>query len=281
MLSKDLRDVTSSACCRSACTPTSRSDLLLQPIKIPMSSAAPTTYLVTGANQGLGLGFVTALAKRPNSLIFATARNPDKADDLNALAAETKNIEVVKFEATSEDDAIALAKVVEEKAGKLDVVIANAGIAEATKGVVEVTHTDFIRHIETNAWGPILLFQHTQPLLAKSGSPHFVGITSVVGSLGTVSSLPARSTAYGASKAALSYAVLKMGQEHPDLDAWVVHPGLVQTRMGNRAASGLGFEKAPVTVKDSVAGILRILDEAKRETHTGRFFEYTGKELPW
>ncbi|BGO90548.1 hypothetical protein NBRC10512_005267 [Rhodotorula toruloides] len=246
-----------------------------------MSSAAPTTYLVTGANQGLGLGFVTALSKRPNTLIFATARNPDKADDLNALAAEAKNIEVVKFEATSENEAVALAKIVEEKAGKLDVVIANAGIAEANKAVMDVTHTDFVRHIETNAWGPILLFQHVQPLLAKSASPHFVGLTSILGSLGTVSSLPARSTAYGASKAALSYAVLKMGQEHPNLDAWVVHPGLVQTRMGNRAASGLGFEKAPVTVEDSVAGILRILDQAKRETHGGRFFEFTGKELPW
>ncbi|BGP31015.1 hypothetical protein JCM10296v2_002779 [Rhodotorula toruloides] len=51
--------------------------------------------------------------------------------------------------------------------------------------------------------------------------------------------------------------------------------------MGNRAATGLGFEKAPVIVEDSVTGILRILDEAKRETHTGHSFEFTGKELPW
>lgn len=84
---------------------------------------------VTGANRPNGIGFslVSKLVKRTDALVFATARDPTRAAELQSLARENDNLVILKLEATSEADAQAAAEAVEAKAGRLDVLIANAG----------------------------------------------------------------------------------------------------------------------------------------------------------
>lgn len=111
---------------------------------------APTVYLVSGANRGigksfysptgqrtqadertcgpLGLGFVTALAQREDAIVFAGVRNPDAAEALRALAARHPGrVHVVRVTACDEAGNRAAVAEVRSKAGRLDVVIANAG----------------------------------------------------------------------------------------------------------------------------------------------------------
>lgn len=86
--------------------------------------------LVTGANRGIGFGLVEALAARDNVLVFAGARDPARADRLNALAerhAADKKVVVVKLDVTSERDAQDAAETVKRLSPKVDVLIANAG----------------------------------------------------------------------------------------------------------------------------------------------------------
>ena len=85
-----------------------------------------TDALVTGANRGLGLAFTQLLAERPDVKIFATARDPAKADALNALAAEKGNITVLTWRADMWEDARVVKGAIEKQAGQLDVLIANA-----------------------------------------------------------------------------------------------------------------------------------------------------------
>jgi hypothetical protein len=42
----------------------------------------------------------------------------------------------------------------------------------------------------------------------------------------------------------------------------------------------MGGERAPVPVSDSVQGLIELINDQETEK-TGRFFEYTGEELPW
>lgn len=86
-------------------------------------------YFITGANKPNGIGFrlVEKLVARPDTLVFATARNPTSATELQALAGKQDNLVLLQLEATSEEDARAAAEAVEQKAGKIDVVIANSG----------------------------------------------------------------------------------------------------------------------------------------------------------
>jgi NAD(P)-dependent dehydrogenase (short-subunit alcohol dehydrogenase family) len=52
----------------------------------------------------------------------------------------------------------------------------------------------------------------------------------------------------------------------------VVHPGWVQTDMGGASA--------PVTIEQSIAGLRQVVAKVNL-AETGRFYNYTGEELPW
>ncbi|BGP51681.1 hypothetical protein JCM10450v2_007631 [Rhodotorula kratochvilovae] len=249
-----------------------------------MSSLAPTTYFVSGANRGIGLGLVTALTQRDNILVFAGARNPSKADALNTLAKETGRVVVVKLESTSGEDAKAAAELVKKKVGKLDYLIANAGISsiEGVLPAIATTRALVEEHHQVNTIGPLLLVQALAPLLVAAPAPHFVAISTTVGSISMAQPIPL--TAYGMSKAALNYFVRKVALEHGEKDglaAYAISPGFVQTDLGNAGAKMFGMEEAPFTLKESVESTLRIMDGATREKSGGRFWDYTGEELTW
>jgi norsolorinic acid ketoreductase len=55
----------------------------------------------------------------------------------------------------------------------------------------------------------------------------------------------------------------------------------VQTDLGNRGADAFGYEKAAITVDESANGIIKVIDAATRETHSGKLWVYKGEEVPW
>ncbi|GAA6039165.1 hypothetical protein JCM8097_000446 [Rhodosporidiobolus ruineniae] len=246
-----------------------------------MSSTAPkTVYFVTGANRGIGFGLVSKLAERPDVLIFATARQPEKATELNKLAEEKGNVVVVKLKVDSEEDAKAAAKVVEEKAGKVDVVIANAGISDSYYPAASTPIPVLKQHFEVNTLGPIILFQALQSLLSKSASPKFVVVSTGGASFGLA--IPLKMMGYSLSKVAANFWTLKMHGEETGLTIFALSPGWVQTEMGSYGAAQMGVDSGPpVTLADSVAGIVKLVDESTRETHGGKLWDYTGEVLPW
>ncbi|CAF1164435.1 unnamed protein product [Rotaria sp. Silwood1] len=248
-----------------------------------MSSQGQTIYFISGANRGIGLGFVQALAKRPNTVIYAGVRNPNNANELQKLNSLTKNIHIVKLESISENDAKAAAEKIEKTSGYVDVIVANAGISNYYGPLMTTPIKEIRDHYEVNLLGPLILFQALYPLLkkSKSGAPKFVVISTALASIGDMYSVPV--TAYGASKAAVNYVTKKIHQEHEKdgLIAFPLHPGLVQTDMGNAGVKAIGLDQAPVTIEDSVQGQLKIIDGATREKTSGRFWSFDGKELVW
>lgn len=116
---------------------------------LPQLIMAPTVYLVSGANRGIGLGFVVFLAARPDTIVFAGARNPDAASDLKALASKYSNkvhiVELVAADKAGNEAAVAEIKRV---AGRLDVVIANAGLGNFIGSILETTPEAMREHYE-------------------------------------------------------------------------------------------------------------------------------------
>lgn len=104
-----------------------------------MTHLSPVVPTVSGANRPNGLGFHLArqLAQLPDSLVFAAVRNPPTATQLAALASERDNVIVVKLDVTSEADAQEAAKMVKERAGKVDVLIPCAGSLPSPPVVAE------------------------------------------------------------------------------------------------------------------------------------------------
>jgi norsolorinic acid ketoreductase len=142
-----------------------------------------------------------------------------------------------------------------------------------------------------NTLGCVVLFQAVHKLLLASptGAPKFAYISTGAGSLSAFVNLQAG--AYGSSKAAANYLVKALDAENPALVTLAISPGWVATDMGNSGAVANGLPQAPVSVADSVAGVLSRVDAATKET-SGRFWNYkpesgenpwdiTSDEIPW
>jgi norsolorinic acid ketoreductase len=51
--------------------------------------------------------------------------------------------------------------------------------------------------------------------------------------------------------------------------------------MGNLGAKAVGVEKPPVTLDESVNGIVKVVKEARKDTHNGIFWDFTGSTWKW
>lgn len=251
-----------------------------------------SSWLITGANRGIGYGLVSLLIQRANTTVVAAVRDPKEAakvfDDLAPKAAAGSKIVIVKISSDSETDAkVAVEELKKQDVNKLDVVIANAGISNYYGPIISTPVHQLRDHLAINSIGPIILFQAVWPLLEQSNAPKFIYITSGVGSIksGAGSLMPVG--AYGASKAAGNYITVKIHQEHPSLTAFAIHPGLVSTtEMGQTGVQILSktlpdIVNLTITTDQSTEGILSMVDGATREKSGGKFKDYLNNEWPW
>jgi norsolorinic acid ketoreductase len=118
----------------------------------------------------------------------------------------------------------------------LDVVIANAGIANTYPAVHEASAKAMLEHYTVNVIGVVALFRAVRPLLLRAAAtatatngrtPKFVTMSSSAGSIGGQERAPVPNAAYGPSKAALNWITMKIHLENRDLGlcAFAMHPG--------------------------------------------------------
>ena len=217
------------------------------------------TYLVTGANRGIGLEYCRQIKERGDNVIAVCRSVSNELKDLD-IQTETD------IDITSDVSVNQLVKKLEGKT--LDVLINNAGIIER----VNLNDLDFDsirRQFEVNAVGPLRL---TQALLnnLKSGSK-VIMMTSRMGSIDDNTS--GGSYGYRMSKVALSMAGKSLSKDLTSkaIPVAILHPGLVQTRM-------TGF--SGITTEESVKGLLARIDELNMD-NTGTFWHSNGEVLPW
>lgn len=195
------------------------------------ADSTKTVYVVSGANRGLGFGVVEQLASRANAIIYAGARDPSKAEQLQQLAKQHSNVHVVQLRADSEADHKAVAAQVEAEAGRADVVWANAGICplDAWVPVQDVSIAALREHLEVNTIHPLLMYQSLYAPLSRSSSPKFFvsssvsGSTQLVGTLKLLQDIP--QLCYGLSKAAVNNLTSRIHGENKEITAVPFHPG--------------------------------------------------------
>jgi NAD(P)-dependent dehydrogenase (short-subunit alcohol dehydrogenase family) len=148
--------------------------------------------VVTGGNSGIGL----AAAKRfveDGAYVFITGR---RQEELDAAARYIgRNVQAIRGDVSKLVDLERIMATVKEQKGNLDVLFANAGIAEAAP-FAEITEDFFDRHFDINVKGALFAVQKALPILRDGASIIFT--SSVVGSKG----FPGVSV-YSATKAAL------------------------------------------------------------------------------
>ncbi|KPM43902.1 hypothetical protein AK830_g2584 [Neonectria ditissima] len=246
------------------------------------SGTGNTVYVVTGGNRGIGRGLVKALLSRPSTTVIATVRN-DKAATILSTEAKTlprgkdASLSIVEldFSVAPPPEQITQAFAID----RIDVLINNAAFSPPMTVAVETTAADLRLAFETNTIGPLVVFQALWPLLQNSAAPKLINVTS---SVGCIAEQEAPGGAYGPSKAALNWLTRALHMQNERLVAVALHPGWVQTRMGEFSAKEWGFVGGPPeTVDGSVRGVLEVIDGATRDTVSGKFVTYKGQVLPW
>ncbi|MBD2093412.1 SDR family oxidoreductase [Microcoleus sp. FACHB-1515] len=219
------------------------------------------TYLVTGANRGIGYEFCRQLQARGETVI-AVCRTD--SEPLQALGVQVETgVDIT-------DDASVAS--LSDRLGNqsIDVLINNAGILQRV--TLEDLDFDSIRQqFEVNALGALRVTHTLLPRL-KAGSK-VVLITSRMGSIADNTS--GGSYGYRMSKVALSMAGKSLAHDLKSrgIAVAVLHPGLVQTRMTNFTSGGISAET-------SVKGLLARIDQLTLD-NSGTFWHSNGEVLPW
>lgn len=264
------------------------------PERITKMASSYTNVLITGTKSGgIGHGLLTLYASRPNTTIIAAIRNTPDSPEATAMVVSisnigsNSNIVPVQYDASDPSSAHSMVQTLQSQHPKithLDLVIANAAQNTHEGPVTSATPETLAAHFRTNATGPILLYQATRSLLLNAqatANPRFILISTVAASLERTPSLPFPIIAYGMSKAAANFFIVKANQEEERLALVAVHPGWVQSGKGNEVARKFGREKAPVTIEDCCAKLAGIFDRATKEEMGGTFQTVDGGVLPW
>ncbi|KAI0534839.1 hypothetical protein GGR58DRAFT_504872 [Xylaria digitata] len=248
---------------------------------------ATTNVLITGANRGLGRGFVEAYLAKPHHIVIAATRDSENESSKKLTEITNKGegsrLIVVKIDAVDESDAASAVEQLTTREGiqHLDIVIANAGVAYTWPSVAEVKGEDVLAHFKPNVLGIIYLYQATRQLLLKAANPKWVTIGSNAGMIECRGQAPIPNAAYGPTKAAAHWITKRINAEEETFVAFVIHPGWAQTGIGNLGASLVGLEQAPLAVKESVDAMISIIDKATKQETAGKLWDYTGEQLTW
>lgn len=230
-------------------------------IKFP----AGYTVVVTGAGKGLGFHISLAYAKAGATNISISSRTQTDLDELTReLRHINPNIKILTnvCDTTKDADVKKLADNVRRDFGRVDVVIANAGIIsryiiesdgrrKIPQGIAE--DDDFERVIDVNLTGSRRTAKCFLPLLKETsdGARTFVVITSMA-SHSTDSTLI--SEAYAISKVANNRMAELMHNDHYKSDgilSYAVHPGAVVTpqTQGHSNDKGDVWEQSKLALK--------------------------------
>jgi NAD(P)-dependent dehydrogenase (short-subunit alcohol dehydrogenase family) len=233
------------------------------------------TALVTGANKGIGFAIAQGLGAIGYTVAVGARDDVRGKEAVERLRAAGIDAFGIALDVTSDDSVAEAAATVEQTAGRLDVLVNNAGVSGAIEnGTQDPTTLDLgvVRTVlDTNVLGVIRVTNAMLPLLSRANSPRIVNVSSSMGSL-TLQTGPVMA-AYAPSKSMLNSLTAQYARRLADTNVIVnaCCPGYVATDF-------TGFN-APRTADQGAAIAIRLAtlpDDGPR----GGFFDDDGK-IPW
>jgi NAD(P)-dependent dehydrogenase (short-subunit alcohol dehydrogenase family) len=140
--------------------------------------------LVTGGNKGIGYEIAAGLGGL-GWAVGVGARDEQRRETAVAkLRAAGVDAFGVPLDVTDDASATAAAALLEQRAGRLDVLVNNAGVTGGRPQEPTLVSADIMRTVvETNVIGVIRVTNAMLPLLRRSAAPRIVNMSSTVGSL--------------------------------------------------------------------------------------------------
>ena len=213
--------------------------------------------LITGASRGIGAAVAKAYAKAGAHVILVarTVGGLEEVDD--AIRAEGGQATLMPLDLMKLDDLDRLGPTIFERFGKLDILVANAGMLGTLGPMAQSNSREWQKVLDTNLNANYRLIRTLDPLLRASDAGRAMFVSTSTG----VTQGRAYWGAYAVSKAALEalVRVYAAETETTNLRVNLVHPGAVRTAMREVAMPG----EDPMTLpapEDIVPVFLKLAD---------------------
>lgn len=231
------------------------------------------SILITGAEQGLGLGLAAEYHRR-GWHVTATIRPGSGTQALVASAANDPSRQrIVEIDITDRDAIGPFLASVHDS--RFDVVFSNIGIwGRLDQDLDAASDEELAAVMLTNCFGPVRLARRLIPQLNEHGTLAFM--TSHRGSIATNDS--GGMDLYRPSKAALNMLAKSTWATNRErnLTVLLVHPGWVRTAMGTLG----GLVQAEIEIDESVPGVCDMV-ERHRGTGSIEYRDWQDKAWPW
>ncbi|XP_035672118.1 C-factor-like [Branchiostoma floridae] len=257
--------------------------------------------LVQGASRGIGLQFCRHLLRGvPNSTVIATCRNPGGATELQTLQAEfPSTLHIVPLDVLDEGSIQrAASEVQQHHGGGVDLLINCAGILHPSgrgeTSLRDVSSQGLSTTFSTNAVGPLLVAKYFSPLLQKGtgafgqhGSnkrTHAAVMANLSAKVGSTTDNGLGGWySYRMSKCALNMATknlsIELGRGKNKVICVSLHPGTVDTDLSRPYHKNVPSDKL-LSTERSVQCLMDFVNGLTMQ-HTGKFFTWEGKEMPF
>jgi NAD(P)-dependent dehydrogenase (short-subunit alcohol dehydrogenase family) len=223
---------------------------------------AERAALITGGSSGIGLAIARALGEDGYGVTVA-ARRPEKleaaAEDLRSAGVETHSVAV---NVVHEEEIVSLVASHEERFGRLDVLVNNAGVGIGAP-LTETAIKALDMQLSVNVRSYVIATREALPMLKRAGTEHGKALIANTASIAGKSGQPWISV-YSATKFAVVGLTQATQKEvgHEGIQATALCPGLVDTPMTDWARENVKQE-AMIRPKDIAEAIRFLLRTSK------------------
>ncbi|MGB1033377.1 MAG: SDR family NAD(P)-dependent oxidoreductase [Primorskyibacter sp.] len=180
-------------------------------------------------------------------------------------------------------DAASVDRAMTKVTGRFDrMVIATGALsidgAAPEKALSQITAQAMADQFAVNTIGPALVLRHAGRLLPRDRPAVVAALSARVGSIGD--NRLGGWHSYRAAKAALNQivrgAAIELARSHRHLACVALHPGTVATRF----TAAYAGRHSTVPPSEAASNLIRVMDGLS-PTQTGRFFDWSGTQVPW
>ncbi|KAI1452018.1 NAD(P)-binding protein [Annulohypoxylon moriforme] len=199
---------------------------------VTKSNCKGKAVLITGGNKGIGKGVAVSYARAGASHIAISSRSdaPDVVIDIEKAAIdagrERPTVALLRMDVSNPASVKDAARALEEKWGRLDILIGNAGFLAKYEKILDGDEDEWWKSFEVNVRGSYLVAKSFLPLMLKGGDKTIINMSST-----GVSHFHTGGSSYQISKFALLRLTEYLMAEYADqgLLTYSIHPGGVAT----------------------------------------------------
>lgn len=232
--------------------------------------------LVTGANRGIGFKLCSLLAQKNFKVLLTSRDSENGSQKVQDLVNQGLDVHFVELDVSNFETLAQTVSSVVEKFGFIDILVNNAGIyidsedLDEFPSFLDVNSEIFLKTIDTNLFGPMLLTQLFIPFIQRNGL--VINISSGMGKINTSDDRSGH-VAYRCSKASLN--AFSRGFKFINVSNNVkiisMCPGWVRTEMGG--------ENAPRSLKEGANDILELILNKQKVISGSFYYNFTEQKL--